>query len=59
MAKGIQVEVFIRRKDGQDVQTVLFDKIVRKIQSLLGRLGCSVHGRWRIGEHPDVEDQLG
>ena len=59
MAKGIHVEVFIRREDGRDISLQLREKIVRKVVALLQRLGCTVHGEWRSGEPPDVEDQLG
>jgi hypothetical protein len=59
MARGIHVEVFIRRKDERDIASALLDKIVRKIVALLGRLGCTAHGEWRLGEPDDVEDLLG
>ena len=59
MAKGIHVEVFIVRDDGHDVSFELHQKVIRKIVALLERLGCTAHGSWRLGDSPDVEDQLG
>lgn len=59
MAQGIHVTVFIRRNDGGSVEKELYDRIVRKIVALLGRLGCAAHGTWRLGNPPDVEDRLG
>ena len=59
IGKGVHVEVFIRRDDGGDIEQELYDRIVRKVVALLNRLGCTPHGRWRIGPPPDVEDRLG
>lgn len=59
MPKVILFEADIRRDDGQSISRQQHEKIVRKIVSLLKRLGCTIHGEWRLGDPPEVEDLLG
>lgn len=59
MPTGIHVELFISRDNGSDMTQILMEKILRKFLALIGRLGCTGHGTWRIGNPPEIEDQLG
>ena len=59
MARGLRIEAFIRLDSGRGMSPELLDRIVRKMQALLKRLGCTAHGTWRLSESDDVEDLLG
>ena len=59
MARVIRVEGDISRNDGQDVSEVLFDKIVRKVVSLLERQGCTIRAEWELAQPEKIEDLLG
>jgi hypothetical protein len=58
MPKVLHLSGFIRMENGQSISPELMEKIIRKILSLLGRLGCTCHADWRIGNPPEVEDLL-